>query len=132
MTATPTAAATRTAHHQRTTPHADFQVTVRASGDPGQSTVEAWLVVHGLDPAARCLVVADGFDDSFHFGDRPIRCLFSPNQPGRWQALPGRWRWAVSSWRGPDDGAPAAAEWMATRFMGIRVRTRVLAAGAPD
>lgn len=117
---------TPTARRRAPSPDAGFRVTLRASGDPGQSCVEAWLEVHGLDDGVCCLVVADGFDDRFHFGRAAIRCLFCPDRPGRWQALPGTWRCAISSWRGPDEEAHAAADWMATRFMGIRVRTRIV------
>lgn len=105
---------------------ADFCVTQRASRSTGQWVVEAWLVVQGPVGMSRCLVVAEGFDDGFHFGDRPIRSIFSPASPGQWQPVSDTWRWALSAWRGPADGAPAAARWMEGRFAGIRVRAHTL------
>lgn len=130
MSATCIEAAPTRSRSRMTPARADFFVTQRSCGTPGQSVVEAWLVVHGLHDSARCLVVAEGFDDGFHFGDRSIRCVFSPASPGQWQAADGAWRWAVSAWRGPADGAASAVSWMQARFAGIRVRANTLPAVA--
>ncbi len=129
LNAAPAAPAAIARRPTRTTLCADFRVTVRAAETPGVSAVEAWLVVQGTARSARCLVVAEGFDDGWHFGAHPIRCSFSAASPGRWQRRPGGWRWALSSWRGPDDGAQAAADWMRERFAGIKVQVRLQPVG---